>query len=211
MSIAIVSSVLILGFMGSWHCGAMCGPISCNFRSKEKFASYHVGRLISYLFVASLLFLGNRFFLNVDSRPMKVIASVIFAAVFIFFGMKQLGLLQTKRFDFNYSKFQFKVLEKNKDLAFKYPIILGLLTGLFPCMWLYSFLILSSRMENYFSAAVVIILFWLTSLPAFLVVTSFTKSLINAAPFSYQKISGFILIMAGLFSVLGLWSEIIFL
>lgn len=206
-----MSSVLVLGFLGSWHCGAMCGPLSCNFRTKQKFSSYHIGRLLSYLFIASLLFFGNRFFLSMDSRPIKVTISVLFAVVFVFFGLKQLGVLKTKNIDFKYYKFQFKILEKNKDLTLRYPSLLGLLTGFFPCMWLYSFLIVASRMENYFAAAFVVVLFWLTSLPAFLVVTSFTQSLIQAAPVSHQKISGFVLILAGLFSVLGLWSEIIFL
>lgn len=211
MDLALMSSVLILGFLGSWHCGVMCGPISCNFKSKPNFASYHLGRLISYLVIAGLLFFGQQYFVEVNSRPIKIIASLFFAALFIYFGLKQMSFFKTKALDFKYYKLQFKILEKNKNLSLKFPIVLGLLTGLFPCMWLYSFLILASRMQNLSIVSLVVVLFWITSLPAFFAVTAFTSALIKAAPASHQKISGFVLILAGLFSVLGLWSEIIFL
>ncbi len=206
-----MGSVLLMGFLGSWHCGVMCGPLSCNFKTKPNFVSYHLGRLISYLIVAGLLFSGQRFFLNVDSRPLKIFASFLFAMMFIVFGLKQMSFFKTKALDFKYYKWQIKILEKNKELSLKFPIFLGLLTGLFPCMWLYSFLILASRMDHLTAVAIVVVLFWITSLPAFFAVTAFTQALIKSAPISHQKISGFILIVAGLFSVLGLWTEIIFL
>lgn len=211
MSLALMGSVLLMGFLGSWHCGVMCGPLSCNFKTKPNFASYHLGRLISYLIVAGLLFSGQRFFLDVDSRPIKIFASLLFAVMFILFGLKQMSFFKTKALDFKYYKWQFNILEKNKKLSLKFPIVLGLLTGLFPCMWLYSFLILASRMESLPTVAIVVVLFWMTSLPAFFAVTAVTQALIKSAPISHQKISGFILILAGLFSVLGLWTEIIFL
>lgn len=211
MDLALLGSVLILGFLGSWHCGVMCGPISCNFKSKPNFASYHIGRLISYLVLAGLLFMGQKYFVNVDSRPIKILASFSFAFLFIYFGLKQMSFFKTNALDFKFYKLQFKILAKNRDLSLKYPTILGLLTGLFPCMWLYSFLILASRMRSLSMVVLVVVFFWMTSLPAFFAVTTFTSALIKAAPISHQKISGFILMIAGLFSILGLWSEIIFL
>jgi sulfite exporter TauE/SafE len=96
---------------------------------------------------------------------------------------------------------------KNKLLIDKFPVLLGLLTGLFPCGWLYSFVILASQMTTLTESVLVIFIFWLTSLPAFLVFTGFIAQLIRKSPVSYQRISAIVLIAAGLFSILGHWAE----
>lgn len=210
MHLAIMTSVLLVGFLGSWHCGVMCGPLSCNFRKKEDFLSYQIGRLISYLLVGGLLFVGAHFFIDSDSRPLKLATSVVFGVVFIFFGLNQINFFNNKAFLFKYAKFQFKIVDRFKNISKKFPIVLGLLTGLFPCTWLYSFLFFSTQMKSLPEALLVIFLFWLTALPAFMVVTGFMQSLVKASPLSYQKISGFILIGAGVFSIFGHWANVLF-
>lgn len=210
MHLAVMTSVLLVGFLGSWHCGVMCGPLSCNFRKKEDFLSYHVGRLISYLAVGGLLFVGAHFFIDADSRPIKIVTSILFGVIFILFGLNQLHFFKNQAFLFRYAKFQFKIVDHFKDISKKFPVVLGLLTGLFPCTWLYSFLFFSTQMKTLPEALTVIFLFWLTALPAFLVVTGFMQSLVKASPLSYQRLSGFILIFAGVFSIFGHWADILF-
>ncbi len=202
-------SILILGFLGSWHCGVMCGPLSCNFRKADQFISYHLGRLISYLVIGGILFFGTHYFINSESRPLKLAASIFFGIVFILFGLNQMNFLRNKLLEFKLYKWQIKTLLRFKNISHKFPIILGLLTGLFPCGWLYSFLILSSQMKVVEHAYLIIFLFWLSALPAFVVITGFMKSLVRASPISYQKISGVVLIIAGLFSIFGHWVEIL--
>lgn len=210
MDIAIFGSVFLMGFLGSWHCGVMCGPLSCNFRKKEQFFSYHLGRLVSYSILAGLLFLGNQFFVSIESRPVKLIVSGIFGLTFVYFGLTQLNVLAKKNIFYNFYKVQFKIISKIKNISEKFPIILGLLTGLFPCGWLYSFLMLSSQMKNGIQALGVILIFWLTSLPAFLVFTGFMQNLIKRSPLRYQTLSGLVLLVAGLLSVIGHWSDLMF-
>lgn len=211
MNWVLLGSVLLMGFLGSWHCGVMCGPLSCNFRKQKDFFSYHLGRLVSYVIIGSLLFYGSHFFLNSESRTLKVGSSLFFGVVFILFGLSQLNFIKSKQVQLKYFKFQFKIIEKNKDIAKRFPIVLGLLTGLFPCMWLYSFLILSSQVKSIDQSLLIIFLFWLSSLPAFVLVASFMQGLIRSAPLPHQKISAIVLILAGLFSVVGQWAEIMFL
>lgn len=208
MQLAFLVSTLIMGFLGSWHCGLMCGPLSCNFRKQNDFISYHLGRLISYLILGGFLFSGVHYFIDTDSRTLKLVASFIFGVLFIVFGLLQLNILKNQHLGLRYAKVQFWILKKSKTLAQKFPVVLGLLTGLFPCAWLYSFLMLSAQMPTFLQAGSVIFIFWLTSLPAFLVFTGFMKSLIQHSPVSYHKISGVILIAAGVLSVLGHWAEV---
>lgn len=206
---ALLGSVFVMGFLGSWHCGVMCGPLSCNFRAQKDFFSYHLGRLLSYLFISGLLFYGTQFFVNTESRVLRLSASVIFGLVFIYFGLVQLSILNNRRFLFKYYKFQFKFLEKNKAVYTKFPVVLGLLTGFFPCGWLYSFLLLSSQTRSWPMSLMLIFIFWLSSLPAFIVFNGFMQNLIKRSPVKYQIISGFVLIVAGLLAILGHWSVIL--
>lgn len=210
MQFALISSILIMGFLGSWHCAVMCGPFSCNFRKGQDFTSYHLGRLISYLLMGTILFYGTHFFIDSESRKVKVIASILFGVIFIVFGLNQLNFFKNKFLIFKFYKIQFKILEKFKNISKKFPIVLGLLTGLFPCGWLYSFLFLSTQMHTLTASLIVIFIFWVTALPAFIVVAGFMQNLIKSSPVSYQKISAIVLICAGIFSVFGHWAEILF-
>lgn len=209
MEWAVFGSILMMGFLGSWHCGVMCGPLSCNFKAHKDFVTYHLGRLVSYLVLSSLLYFGIQYFLNVESRSLKLAASVFFGIIFIYFGLAQLNLFSIKRFLFKYYKFQFLLLDRFKNLYKKFPVLLGLLTGLFPCGWLYSFLLLSSQMKSWSQASLVVVLFWLTSLPAFLVFTGFMQGLVKNSPIRYQTLSGVVLIVAGVLSILGHWSSVL--
>lgn len=211
MQPALILSVVVLGFLGSWHCGVMCGPLSCNFRKKPDFFSYHVGRLISYLTVGSALFAGSQYLFASDSRWLRLLAAGLAAVLLIFFGLSQLGVFQNRLLNFKYYKFQFAILESCRSICNKFPVVLGLITGLFPCSWLYSFLILAARTDSLKMACTVIFVFWFTSLPAFFVFSGFMRHLIRNSPASYQKISGVVLILAGLLSIFGHWSEIILL
>ena len=121
-----------------------------------------------------------------------------------------MDFLNIKKWSFKYYKIQYKIIEKNKEIAQRFPIVLGLLTGFFPCGWLYSFLFLSSQMKTVNESLLVVFIFWLTALPAFMALTGFINHLIKASPVSHQRISGFVLLLSGVLSIVGHWSEIIF-
>lgn len=205
MQFALIGSFLIMGFLGSWHCAAMCGPLCGNFKNQKDFISYQLGRLVSYLIIGTLLFYGTHYFLDTDSRQLKVVATAVYGLIFILFGLMQLNLIKNKQISFKYSKFQFKIVDKYREVIKKFPVVLGLLTGLFPCAWLYSFLFLSTQMQNITHSLFLIFIFWFTALPAFIAFTGFMQSLVKYSPMSHQKISGLVLIAAGVFAIIGHW------
>lgn len=169
MQAALILSFLVMGFLGSWHCGLMCGPLCSNFMNRQDFVFYQFGRLLSYLAVGTLLFFGVKYFLNIDSRPLKLVASVIYGLLFIYFGLAQLNVIRSGRASLKYAKVQFSVFQKNRRMLQKFPILLGLFSGLLPCAWLYSFLFLSTQMNSLPNAYLLIFIFWGTALPAFAV------------------------------------------
>lgn len=208
MELAFMISVFVLGFLGSWHCGVMCGPLSCNFKTYQHFISYHLGRLMSYLSVGGLLFAGSKLLMTQEGHVVKTIASITFAIIFLFFGLMQMNLFKNQNIFYKYYKFQFQFLKRFENYYHRFPLLLGLLTGLFPCAWLYSFLLLASQTQIWWKSLMVILIFWLTSLPAFIVMTAFMKKLIQSSPVRYQTISGLVLIVAGLMAVISQWSHI---
>ena len=203
-----MGTVFLMAFLGSWHCAVMCGPFSCNFHETKSFVAYHFGRLVSYLLLGTILFYGFHFFLDADSRWVKVGASVIFGVLFIVFGLTRLNLLGGPRRPVNLKFYRifYGFIEKNK----KFPLVLGLLTGLFPCGWLYSFLLLATQLKTLPLALLLIFIYWLAALPAFLVFTGFMKNLIRSSPTRHQTISGVVLIIAGILSIVGHWAEMMF-
>ena len=141
---------------------------------------------------------------------MKVAASVFFGVLFILFGLARLKLLGGPGpWFFKFYRIPYRLVEKNKILIKKFPVVLGLLTGLFPCGWLYSFLMLATQMKNLEQALLMIFIYWLAALPAFLVFTGFMKNLIRASPVSHQLISDVVLILAGVFSIFGHWAQVL--
>lgn len=191
--------------MGSWHCGLMCGPLCSNFKTQKEFAYYQVGRLLSYLLIGSLLFVGVQYFLNVDSRPLKLFSSIVYGILFVIFGLTQLDLIKTGRAHFKYTKFQYAVFRKYRAVIQKFPFILGAFSGLLPCAWLYSFLFLSTQMSSLSMAYLLIFIFWFTALPAFAVFAGFMQNMIRSSPTSHRRISGYVMVLAGLFSIAGHW------
>lgn len=205
MQAALFFSFFVMGFMGSWHCGLMCGPLCSKFKTKIEFIHYQLGRLVSYLLVCSFLFVGVKYLMNVDSRPFKILASLVYGILFIFFGLTQLQLIKTGRTHLKYAKLQYSVFYKYKQIIQKFPLVLGLFSGLLPCAWLYSFLFLSTQMSSLPQAYLLVFIFWFTALPAFAVFTGFMQNLIRSSPASHRKISGYVLIAAGIFSIAGHW------
>jgi sulfite exporter TauE/SafE len=45
---ALGLGLLTTGFLGSWHCAAMCGPIACLAQSRGQLLAYQLGRVTSY-------------------------------------------------------------------------------------------------------------------------------------------------------------------
>lgn len=207
---ATIAVTLLFGFLGSWHCGVMCGPLGCNFNQKSQFSFYHSGRLISYLLITVFLFSGKSVLF--ENTQAQMLGSLLFALIFIIYGLIRLGLFaklslhQFKSLNF-LQRGHLKLFRVLHGLSRRLPFLLGLLTGLFPCAWLYSFLLMAIQMKTLSQALLIVLIFWITSLPAFWAVTGSLNYLIKNSPHRYRQISGVVLIIAGLLAVLGHWAH----
>lgn len=202
-SIVMALGILTSSFFGSWHCAGMCGPIASLMAQRKDLNAYHLGRFTSYIFLGVLGGSIGQFFLNNNFRTLRIYSAFTFALLLILMGLRSLyphlfkkyldalkmpGLIhfikRIQKFHLNQSGF-----------------MVGALTALLPCGWLYTYVTAAIATQSPWSGALVMLLFWLGGIPALSVIPAMVRNSIQAAPIKQQKISGFVLIAAGLYSI----------
>lgn len=86
-------SAIIVGFLGSFHCIGMCGPIAFMLPIDRKnttkgffqIVSYHAGRLSTYSLIGLLFgFLGKGFYFFGFQQQLSIIVGVLIALIILF-------------------------------------------------------------------------------------------------------------------------------
>lgn len=141
-----VLSAFIVGFLGSFHCAGMCGPIALALpighnTGREVFGGrllYNIGRVLTYSFLGLIVgLLGHTISLVGYQGPLSVASGVlILLAVFIPMVFKRIDILT--KISFLYSaklKMLFRSLFGQKSLITLLAI--GLVNGFLPCGFVY--------------------------------------------------------------------------
>lgn len=187
--LVLVTGIFTAGFLGSWHCAFMCGPMACYLANKKKLMSYQIGRLISYVLFG--VFAGYIMQQFVSSYEWMKYFSVFFlSAILIYMALKKNSKIMTPKY---FSQYYFRF----RDSGF----LLGLFSVLLPCGWLYTFIMSASASRSPFGGGLVMGIFWVSTLPALTVSQIFLKKLINKSNEERQKISSYVLLFASLYSL----------
>lgn len=202
--ITTLGFVTLMGFYGSWHCGAMCGPITMNLKKNSEFWIYQASRLISYLIMTAIVYFFAQAFLKSNIDLLRISASVLMGLTLVWMGY--LNFKNGKPTPDFLTKILNQIPFQQQKLIFSKPILLGLMTGLFPCGWFYSFLLLTPQMKNIYQALLLMSVFWLTALPMLASFRGVVLKVIQESPQSYRRIASLVLVFAGLLSILGQWS-----
>jgi uncharacterized protein len=188
--IGLVTGFFTAGFLGSWHCGVMCGPLSCYLASRRQLLAYQLGRLVSY--VSAGLFAG--------AIAQFLLQSVGWLKYVVVLGLSSLliasYLSQNHRLPLPQRLSQFFFKYKSNGFA------LGLFSVLLPCGWLYGFILSSMAAKSAFAGGLVMFIFWLSTLPALSAAQLFMKKLIVASDLKRQKIASLVLLGASLYSLI---------
>lgn len=200
--VVLALGILTSSFFGSWHCAAMCSPIASLMGHKKQLLTYQLGRGISYIFLGFLGGSLGQFFLNSDFIVLRYISAGLFAFILVFMGLRLLFPQFAKnKLPANPAHFLVQKLGRFKGL-FQSGLLVGLLTALLPCGWLYTYVTASIATKNPFTGMMVMFLFWLGSLPALSVLPQMVKSTIRAGSPKQQRVAGGILIAAGFYSLI---------
>ncbi|UNY99182.1 sulfite exporter TauE/SafE family protein [Zhouia spongiae] len=204
-------SAIILGFLGSFHCIGMCGPIafvlpldrSNHVKKAGQLFLYHLGRLLSYSLIGLLFgFLGKGLYLSGLQQKLSIVIGVlmIIAAIIPY------RLFQK----YNFSKPVFKVISKVKSnlgqqlkkKSSKALFSIGILNGFLPCGLIYMALFGAIAMGQPTLSALYMFLFGLGTIPLMSGAAYLGNFLSATARKKIQKAIPVFVIVIGVFFIL---------
>lgn len=227
-------SIFLASLFGSAHCVAMCGGFVALYSTNNTYqqcsnthntgrdrfaavlpqASYHLGRLITYVSLGTLAAymgatvdkIGAIFYVDRVVVPLVGLLILFWGGSVLLGGQKILPLPKTGPYALG--RLLASPMRVTMGLRGKYsgskvvfPALLGLTTTLLPCGWLYGFLLIASTSASAPAAAVTMSLFWLGSIPALSLSTVICRALGQMANRYMPLITGILLIAAGFFSL----------
>ena len=170
----MIWSGFILGFLGSFHCVGMCGPIAfmlpVNHENRTEKAVqisfYHIGRLISYALIGILFGLLGRSFdiFGLQQQLSIVIGIIMIILVFVrYFSGMNFTLLKPLYKLVSQLKSAMGTTFKKKSLdAF---LTMGFLNGLLPCGLVYMALFGALGTAGAYDGAIYMLFFGLGTVP----------------------------------------------
>jgi len=143
---SIIWAAITLGFLGSFHCVGMCGPIALALPlNQESYFSkisgavlYNVGRMFTYAILGSLFGLIGKGFVIGGYQQLLSITLGVLILFFLVVQHTSLGTLKSTAFIYSLVaklKLQLGFLFKKKSYSSLFFI--GLLNGLLPCGFVY--------------------------------------------------------------------------
>ena len=139
-------AAISLGFLGSFHCIGMCGPIALSLPINQKnkvdkvlsILAYNAGRVITYaLFGAIFGLMGQSFALFGFQQILSIIlGSLILIVLIAPFTFTFQNNLSRKFYDFFYS-LKTKISKQFQKKGIQSLFTIGLLNGLLPCGFVY--------------------------------------------------------------------------
>ena len=195
-------SLLILStsFFGSWHCLGMCSPLVSIAAQKKQLVQYQIGRITSYTLLGIMAGFAGQFFLLSKYHWLQTSSIVLLSMILIGLGLYSwMDYEHRAKLKFNSVMKYFFIFQRRFGLASGFSI--GFFTGLFPCGWLYTFLLAAAATKSPVGGGQVMILFCLGSIPALSAVSLIVKKNVAIAPARKKRLAGAILILAGLYSL----------
>lgn len=206
MQTILPGGILLASLLGSAHCVGMCGGLVISFAKDAKgLVLYHFGRLVSYTLLGAVAgALGSAIFQVSFAKKAPWVASVLFGVLLILVGIRRLSgrslHIALPSFLSNASgKIISHVLKHTESHSGVF--LLGALSALLPCGWLYTFVLAASATKSATLGAASLALFWVGTVPALsaapMVFNKMTARMRQVTP----RISGVLMISLGLFAL----------
>jgi sulfite exporter TauE/SafE len=170
LAIALIG--LSIGFLGSFHCIGMCGPIALSLpimhHSKAKrlmlIMLYNLGRATTYATLGAMVgAVSNRFFLTGYQQVLSIVLGIAILLVLIAGRFINLEATVFKGFHIRVQTLLAKYLHGQKNTAHFY--IIGIVNGLLPCGLVYMGIAAAAATGTVANAAWLMFAFGLGTLP----------------------------------------------
>lgn len=223
--IAPLGAVFVASLLGSLHCASMCGPLACaatmpraatptpltsggktltQALNAPASALYHAGRLTAYVTLgAAAGTLGSAIDLAGELAGVQRFAGYLAAGLIILVGvaylLKSLNLFRPPAVAIAQPRRLWA-----RALSWPAParaVVVGLLTGLLPCGWLWVFLVSAAGTASPLAGALTLAAFWMGTVPVLLLVTSGLPRLLAPITSRAPALVGVAIIGAGVFTL----------
>lgn len=213
MSAELLTTVGLASIMGSLHCAAMCGGLVGALglgggdeprRFFREHAAFHFGRLASYATLGALAgALGSAIDLAGTELGVVGVASLLSGVLVLSWGL--FGLLAAHGTwvprivaKLGVQRRLLGLLSFQSRRRWQQAAVLGLATALLPCGWLYAFVIAAAGTGGAASGALVMLAFWLGTVPALLGVGAVVGQLARPLRRHVPVLSAALMVLLGL-------------
>jgi len=215
-----VGSVLAASLLGSLHCAGMCGGLmlfaigadgQTNAKAKARLQmGYHGGRMVTYTILgviagsigAALDFTGS--FVGLSRA-----AAILAGSVMILFGvvtLMRISGVQIKRLKI--PVFLQRFVERSQRAAFglspmRRAVMIGLLTTLLPCGWLYLFAFVAAGTGSPLWGGVTMLAFWVGTLPVMVSLGTGMQMISGPLHARMPLITAMLIVVVGVYTAMG--------
>jgi len=214
--VTLVAAVLLASLLGSVHCAAMCGAFTCLYRPVSRqgawrvHAAYNVGRLISYLTLGALAgTLGSRVNELAHLSGTRLPAAALAGVLMILWAAGTVAATLGVRVPVSLAPQWAQRVLGQALLAARDATpsaragLLGLLTTLLPCGWLYTFVVVAGSTGGPVSGAVVMLAFWAGTVPMMAGVATTASRLLGPVHKRLPLVSAALVLALGFLSLAG--------
>jgi sulfite exporter TauE/SafE len=216
----LLATVFVASLVGSMHCIGMCGPFvafysgadgSAGARRLLSHAAYSGGRLLTYAaFGLAAGAIGAVLDVAGSLAGVQRIAGIVAGATMILWGVLALLQLRGVRI-FKHGSGNGRIsrfLRRGFSLVSDKPpvvraAVVGLLSGLLPCGWLWAFVVTAAGTGSAFKGAAVMTAFWAGTVPALLAVGLGAQIISAPLRRHVPAVTAVLLVALGLVAIVG--------
>jgi uncharacterized protein len=209
MTLSLLLGTLGASIVGSLHCIAMCGPLVGLHGGAQtmRLAFVHsLGRLATYVTLGVLAGLvGSVVDLAGNLGNVQRAATILAALAIVGLGSYQIAGKGRTRAT---SRFAHTLVRIRPKSATSRSFMIGTLTGLLPCGWLWAFVIAAAGTGSVIAGGVIMFTFWFGTVPAMVGLFRITGPLLARMRARMPALTAIALIAIGLGTLALRWRDI---
>jgi sulfite exporter TauE/SafE len=215
--VTLLAGILVASLLGSIHCAGMCGPFTCLYagsrtdsRQVTAHASYNVGRLVSYVVLGTIAgSIGARVDELGRFAGVAHLAAVVAGCLMIVWAAGTIAASLGVRIPISLAPEWARrtlgglLISASRQRAEVRGLIVGLLTTLLPCGWLYTFVVVAGSTGGALAGATVMAVFWVGTVPILLAVGMSAARLLGPLTRRLPVVSATFVLVLGLLTIAG--------
>jgi sulfite exporter TauE/SafE len=211
--ITLLSGILVASLLGSLHCVAMCGPLiglASGARSLRMALVHALGRLTTYVALGVAAgFVGRAIDLAGRLGEVQRAATIVAGAAILAWAGYAIAIAAGWRRSrpARATLFRHGLVQLRGRRPTTRTWLVGVLTGLLPCGWLWAFVVSAAGTGSPVTAAAVMAVFWLGTVPAMTGVLAFGGPLIDRLRGRLPIVTAVALVLVGIGTLSARWTD----